>query len=224
MTIDPHLQAAMQDSADEMNHVANLETDSDRVGGVLTLLVGANSTDSFMRQICFDWAHSVNVKYRRLSKVRTLTPDSAPLDISSEPSFTFNPLHANTISIPECEPTLPADSELSADPQTVDDFIAGIRNSVTVDMNSHVLPQALIDRYAEQSAADGAAIARALGEVAVTSTEISILTDELTRRVVRARQAGAPWRQIARAAGVELSVAHRRWSKVIESEETNPRP
>jgi hypothetical protein len=224
--ISDDLAYIMRDEGERMMRFQGVVIDQDRMGGQVTFAFDPHKiSDLYTQQVCEDWVNAVRAGLHRKStaavikneeRSAVLTADSASVLL---PFFEPGQFHVIKDFISTENPTDQLDLTFAG---SIDEYIDYVRNQVAAGEDPETALE-LADEVAQPLTERHADLLSHLGAVAATAAEIAMLTSTLGKQVAAARQVGASWRQIARAAGVDVAVAHRRWRKGSSAKPTDGR-
>lgn len=108
--------------------------------------------------------------------------------------------------------------------QSLPDFIEHLRDGLQADpalLEISSPPSELVDTFLQQQTRIGRERVGALGMVALRTLQAEALKASLDSLVDEARDLGATWSDIGRAAGITPQAAHRRWDDVARQKHTD---
>jgi len=192
----------------------DLVIDQDRMGGRVTFVFNPYKVDdAFAQQVCNDWAKGVEARIRREMKASASNKTGSAILTADPPSvlpyFESSQFHVIKDFISSENPNDQSDPKFANSISGYIDFVRSIIESGETADNALYLAGDIVEPITLRQVNT----MKTLGMVAATATEIAIRTSALEKQVAAAREAGATWRQIAHAAGVDVAVAHRRWKK-----------
>ena len=209
----------MQRSAEELAPFRKLIFDSDARGGRITLELDSRLAQSNC-QLWVDKLRSVIETRRGVTGASQNAIENSVKLLTADERFPlpfFDSKQFYVINEPIGKEDFTDQSSVKpADP--LGEFIDMVREQVQAGAEVEDMHD-LAYQIAQSEAERGGNVVVNLGAVAATAAKIAVLTSTLNEQVQAAREAGASWRQIARAADIDVASAHRRWRSATQQVE-----